>query len=510
MTAVLRAVGISKRYDATQALAGVDFDVEPGTVTVLFGENGAGKSTLMKILSGVEMPTTGHLELDGAPLQLKDTVQATSVGIAIIHQELSLSPNLSISDNVFMGKELHAGGMFVDGSAQRKLARELLARLGQDLDPRTPVSSLRIGQQQLVEIARALASETRVLIMDEPTSALSATEVDVLFTVIRELRAQGVAIVYISHHLEEALEICDQAVVLRDGRVVATAAGSDIDVPWIVTSMVGRNADSLAPDLPTPTSEVVLRVADLAVADPDSASRLSVDGVSFDVHSGEIVCLFGLMGAGRTEMLEAIAGKSPILRGGVSVAGRDVTSMSISERIATGLILAPEDRQRDALVQTMTVGENASLAALLRYTRWGFVSRMLERPAVASALADVRVKTAGPRAAITSLSGGNQQKVVLAKALSTSPTVLLLDEPSRGIDVGAKSEIFTLMAREGSRGLGVLFATSEAGEALSVSHRILVMSKGRVVAELDPTTTTRDQLMIASGAESAEADRSAR
>jgi erythritol transport system ATP-binding protein len=503
---VMRAVGITKVYGATHALTGVDFEVRRGTVTVLFGENGAGKSTLMKILSGVETPTAGRLELDGEPIALRNTVDASSRGIAIIHQELSLCPNLSVRDNIFMGREQLRGG-FVDYRSESDETVRLLTHLEERLDPKTLVADLRLGQQQVVEIARALAGNARVLIMDEPTSALSGSEVEVLFRVIRELKEAGVAIVYISHHLEEALEIADHAVVFRDGALVARAERADIDINWVISNMVGRNADDLAPDLLDTFGDTVLSLRGIKVADPSNPSRLSVDGLSLDVHAGELVCLYGLMGAGRTELLEALAGRLPILAGTVELKGTAIRDESIADRIDAGLTLVPEDRQRDGLVQTMSVGNNLSLASLREFIRGMFISARSEASAVSTSVADVRVKTAGPGASITSLSGGNQQKVVIGKALLTNPEVLLLDEPTRGIDVGAKAEIFALMAREARRGLGVLYATSEVGEALSATNRVIVMSKGRIVGEFDPKHTTREELMVASG-ESAEGESS--
>ncbi|MBT2486486.1 MULTISPECIES: sugar ABC transporter ATP-binding protein [unclassified Microbacterium] len=496
---VMTARGISKVYGATHALKGVDFDIRAGAVTVLFGENGAGKSTLMKILSGVETPTAGTLTLNGEGIELVDTVDASRRGIAIIHQELSLAPNLSIKDNIFMGREYTRAGLIVDDKAEAAKTRDLMGRLAEDLNPHTLVGDLRLGQQQIVEIARALAGEARVLIMDEPTSALSGNEVEVLFSLIRELTDDGVAIVYISHHLEEALEIADHAVVFRDGALVATGDRADIDLNWVISNMVGRAGDDLAPDLLEEFGDVALSLRGVTIADPSNPSRLAVDGLDLDVRAGEIVCLYGLMGAGRTELLEALAGRSPIQRGTVLVHGEEIARQSIRERIASGLALVPEDRQRDGLIQTMSVGENTALANLLAFTRFGWVRRGAEREAVAASMADVRVKAAGPNASITSLSGGNQQKVVIGKALMTAPRVILLDEPSRGIDVGAKAEIFALMAREARRGLAVLFATSEVGEALGVSNRIIVLSKGHVVGEFDPRQTSREDLMIASG-----------
>ncbi|WP_272599470.1 sugar ABC transporter ATP-binding protein [Solirubrobacter phytolaccae] len=493
----MTARGVTKVFGATHALTGVDFDVQRGRVTALFGENGAGKSTLMKILAGIEQPTTGELELDGEPVTLPSPRAAADRGVVIIHQELSLFPNMSVADNLFMARERVRNGVMVDDRAQRETATALLERLEEPIDPRTDVGELRLGQQQIVEIARALAQDARVLIMDEPTSALSAAEVEVLFRIMRELTADGVAIVYISHHLEEALEIADTIVVLRDGGLVASAEAADVDLGWIVEHMVGRRQDELFPDEHGEQGEVLLRVHDLSVADPRNPGRLSVDGVDLTVRAGEIVGLYGLMGAGRTELLEALAGRLRAVTGEVEIDGALIEG-PVAARIARGLTLVPEDRQRDGLVQSMSVGQNLSLAGLRRFIRGPLVSADREREAVASTMRDVTVKASGPDAPITSLSGGNQQKVVLGKALLTQPRVLLLDEPTRGIDVGAKADIFTLMTELAGRGVAVLFATSELEEALHVPDRLLVMAKGKVVRELRRGAASREEIMVAS------------
>ncbi|MGM9473835.1 sugar ABC transporter ATP-binding protein [Pseudarthrobacter sp. YS3] len=496
---ILRATNVAKRYGGTQALKGVDFEVVEGKVTALFGENGAGKSTLMKILSGIEAPTSGGLELRGEPVQFANTVEARDQGISIIHQELSLCPNLSVRDNIYMGREIigRAGG--VDYATERKNVQELMVRLEEQIDPDTLVADLRLGQQQIVEIARAISVNANILIMDEPTSALSASEVEVLFKVIRDLTAAGVSIVYISHHLEEAIEISDYATVLRDGLIVAHEETRNVDLDWIVGNMVGRNFDLGQPPARTDFTDAALEIDDVQVADPSNPGRLAVNGVSLTVHAGEIVCIYGLMGAGRTEMLEAAAGRVPLVGGQVRVQGKDLASLTIAERIGEGLSLVPEDRQRDGLVQTMTVGRNLSLASLGSFIKRGILSNTDENKLVKQGIQDVRVKTAGPGAAIGSLSGGNQQKVVIAKMLATNPKVILLDEPSRGIDVGAKAEVFGLLAELAEKGLAVLYSTSEVGECLSIAHRVIVMSKGRISAEFDASTTTKEQIMAASG-----------
>jgi erythritol transport system ATP-binding protein len=495
---VMRAREINKVFGATHALRRVDFEVIPGRVTALFGENGAGKSTLMKILAGIETPTTGALELDGRPVVLKGPRDAVDRGITIINQELSLFPNLSITDNLFMARERLSNGVMVDQSAQRELATQLLERLDEPLDPRTQVGDLRLGQQQVIEIARALAQDARVLIMDEPTSALSAAEVEVLFRVVRDLTANGVAVVYISHHIEEALNIADRVVVLRDGALVAQAEAGDVDTAWIIEQMVGRHPDDLFPGARSEVKQELLQVEDLVVADPTNPGRLSVNEVSLSVRAGEVVGLYGLMGAGRTELLETLAGRIRPVSGRILLEERPIEHTSITERIERGLTLVPEDRQRDGLVPSMSVGQNLTLASLWRYVKTAWVSRNRERDAVERTIRDVTVKAAGPEAPIGSLSGGNQQKVVLGKALLTKPRVLLLDEPTRGIDVGAKADIFELITQQTRQGLGVLFATSELEEAFHVPDRLLVMSKGRIVRELRRGTATREEIMAAS------------
>ena len=494
---VMSAVDVTKVFGGTRALRGVGLEVLPGRVTALFGENGAGKSTLMKILAGIETPTTGQVLLDGQPRHFTSAREAADAGISIIHQELSLCPNLSISDNLFLAREQRTRAGSVDRRTQQQAAREVMLRLEEDLNPRTLVGDLRLGQQQLVEIARALLQEARVLIMDEPTSALSATEVEVLFAVVRDLTAHGVAVVYISHHLDEALEIADDVVVLRDGGLVATARADEVDVAWIVRQMVGRENDALFPARNPTLGDVLLDVRDLVVVDPRSPERLAVDGISFQVRAGEMVGLYGLMGAGRTELLETIAGRNPLGSGQVLLDGQDLRG-SIADRIEQGVVLVPEDRQRDGLVQSMSVGRNLSLASITGFTRRLLLSPARERTRVAQMVQDVTVKTAGPDAPIGSLSGGNQQKVVIGKALMTDPRLLLLDEPSRGVDVGAKADVFDLMARQAEHGLAVLFTTSEAEEALHVPDRLLVLSRGRLVGEFRRGEITREQLMSVS------------
>ncbi|MFL5015863.1 MAG: sugar ABC transporter ATP-binding protein [Rhizobium sp.] len=494
---VLAARNIAKSYGSVHALKGVNFDIHRGQVTTLFGENGAGKSTLMKILSGVAQPSSGEIILDGSPISFSSSTHARECGISIIHQELSLAPNLSVRDNIFMGREIIKGGV-VDFAEEERQTRALMEELEEDIDPQTRVEDLRLGQQQIVEIARALSINSRILIMDEPTSALSATEVEVLFKVIHDLTSRGVSIVYISHHLEEALQITNHAVVLRDGNMTAYAERKDIDLEWIVRNMVGENFDLGSPPEGHPFGNVSLSIENLSVPGPSGAAYNAVDRLSLKVRAGEIVCIYGLMGAGRTELLECIAGRLRASGGKVLLEGRDVSGLSIAGRIASGLVLVPEDRQRDCLVQTMTVGSNLSLASIRAFTKGLFTSGYRERDLVNDAIRRVHVKTDGGAASIGSLSGGNQQKVVIGKVLATQPKVILLDEPSRGIDIGAKAEVFKLLAERAKQGLAVIYSTSEVNECLSIAHRIIVMHRGRISAEFG-SDVTKEKIMAASG-----------
>ena len=495
---ILSARNIEKRFGAVQALKEVNFDIYRGQVTTLFGENGAGKSTLMKILSGVIAQTAGDIVLEGERVSFSSPSEAEALGITIIHQELSLAPNLNVRDNIFMGRELTKGRGSVDYKEEAHQAELLMAELDEPIHPLTLVEDLRVGQQQIVEIARALSKNSRILIMDEPTSALSATEVETLFKVVQDLKNKGVSIVYISHHLEEALQITDHAVVLRDGVMTAYAPRSDIDLQGIVRHMVGESFDLGSPPTGYEQGSTALSIQNLYLSDDKVTGRYVVEDLSLDVRAGEIVCIYGLMGAGRTELLECVAGRTRQTKGDILLNSTDVSHYNIAQRIERGLVLVPEDRQRDGLVPTLSVGKNLSLASIHAFTRKGLTSSSLEADMSNSAINQVHIKTDGGEAAIGSLSGGNQQKVVIGKMLATHPDVIMLDEPSRGIDVGAKAEVFKLLSQGAQRGLAVVFTTSEVSECLSIPHRVLVMSKGRISAEFKPGVT-KDEIMAASG-----------
>ena len=494
----LRAEGITKVFSGTVALQGVDFNVYRGKVNALIGENGAGKSTLMKILAGVETATAGKLLMDGQVIQINGPRDAARRGIGIIYQELNLFPNLSGAENIFMGREVTTGGVVINEKEQQRRAQAILARFEQPIDPRSLVGDLRVGERQIVEIARALSQNVRILIMDEPTSALSAAEVESLFRVIRELKAQGVSIIYISHKLDELLQIGDYVTVLRDGRLIAEAPAADIDVNWIVEKMVGRDAASFWRHEEHERGESLLEVAHLCLPNSRGADDILKD-VSFTLRAGEILGIYGLMGAGRTELFECLMGMRPACTGKLLLNGKPVTGQTVADRIAQGMMLVPEDRQQQGLVQTLSVASNITLANLSKFTKRFYLSQSDEAREVTRLIGELSIKTPTAQQPIGCLSGGNQQKVVVAKAMLTAPKVLLLDEPTRGIDVGAKAEMFEIMRSMAKDGLGVIFSSSELLEAIALADHILVMSKGKITGEFDRAEATEAALVAASG-----------
>jgi len=492
---LLRAVEVTKEFPGTLALDRVDYDVRRGAVNVLVGENGAGKSTLMKILAGVEQPTSGQLLLEGAPVTFRTVHDAAAQGVGIVFQELNLCPNLSIADNIFLTHPYTKARIHLDRARQLARARALMGRLEHDIDPETLVGDLRIGEQQIVEIAKALSRDVKVLIMDEPTSALSAAEVEVLFRVVAEMRRAGVAIIYISHRLEEVMRIGDHIAVLRDGKMQAQVPMQGIDIPWIIDRMVGRRQAPERRTRPAGPAVPVLRVEGVTVP---SGKKLLVDDVSFTVSAGEMVCVYGLMGAGRSELFEYVFGLRPLGRGAVWVGDREISRLSLADRIRAGVSLVPEDRQRDGLLQNLSVARNLSLATLYQLRKGLQVDRAHEATLVRSMIDRLRIKVSSPHVPVTSLSGGNQQKVVIGKSLLTSPKLLLLDDPTRGIDIGAKAEVFKTMRQLADAGLAVLFATSDLKEALTSPDRVLVMSQGRISGDFPRDDATEEQLVAAS------------
>lgn len=495
---ILQAKNITKIYPGTVALDNVDFNVYRGKVNVLIGENGAGKSTLMKIIAGVQQPTSGTLLMEGRAIKIKSTRDATQHGIGIIFQELNLFPNLNVTENIFMAREIKKGGI-IDQAAQKEQTRKLIGRLRQPIEPDNMVSDLRIGHQQIVEIAKALAEDVSILIMDEPTSALSTSEVEVLFEVINELKADGVAIIYISHKLEELMQIGDYITILRDGKLITEAPTATVDLPWIVEKMVGRDmTNSFFYKKNQEIGAEILRVEDMVL--PRLGGGYTLDHVSFALREGEILGIYGLMGAGRSELLECLTGLHPEAKGKIWLEGQELKkSDTVTERIGLGMALVPEDRQREGLIQTMSVANNMLIASLKKYLKGFYLSSKKEKENVDTLIKNLSIKVSDPSQIITSLSGGNQQKVVIAKGLLTNPKILLLDEPSRGIDVGAKSEIFELMSNLAAQGISIIFVSSELKEVLAMSDRILVMSKGLITGEFTKQEATESMLVTASG-----------
>ena len=495
---VLAARAVTKRYAATTALCDVDFAVQPGRVHALIGENGAGKSTLVKILAGVEQPTSGALVFAGEPVAFTSPRDASQLGIDIIHQELQLFPDLSIEENLFVGRERRTRWGTIDRGAQREAAAAVLERLGQHLDIDRRLGSLPLGQQQIVEIARAVVHDTRVLMMDEPTSALTASEIPVLFNLIRDLTGHGVGIVYISHRLEELLAIADDVTVLRDGAVVGHAPRPEVTVAWIVRRMTGRDVAAASTHHQVAPGAPILAVRDLRL--PAAPGRTALRGVSLDLRPGEILGLYGLMGAGRTEVMESILGVHADAHGRVLLQGRDLTGLDVQERMTCGMAMVPEDRQASGLVQTMTVQQNMTLAHVGALARRGYLSPARESAAASEWGHSLRLKAPALDAPIGALSGGNQQKVVIARSVMTRPRVLMMDEPTRGVDVAAKSEIVDTMRRLAAEGIAVLFATSDLAEIQAAATRAVVMARGRITADLSGPEMTAEALASAASA----------
>ncbi len=494
---ILEARGVSMQYPGALALDNVDFRLFRGRVSALVGENGAGKSTLVKILGGIASPTRGALLLDGSEIHLRSVRDADRLGIGVIHQELNLCPNLSVAENIFLAREVTSRGV-IDLRRQAERARELLGRLEQPIDPATPVGNLPLGLQQIVEIAKALARDVRVLMMDEPTSALSTAEIAVLFRIIRDLTAGGVAIVYISHRLEELREVADSVSILRDGRMVAEAPSAGVDARWIVEQMTGRPAAASAGDASASAGSEVLRAESIALHSP--AGRPILRGVSFAVHAGEVLGIYGLMGAGRTDLLECLMGLHRECAGSVFLDSRRVDSLDTAARIHAGLAMVPEDRQVSGLIPTLSVRANITLASLRELSRGLWLSPAREDAAASRVAAELRIRAAGLAHNIGSLSGGNQQKVVIAKCLLTKPHVLLLDEPTRGVDVAAKREIHNIVRRLAAGGMAIVVVSSEIEEILAVSSRTLAMSRGAVTGEFTAASVSPVALASAASA----------
>ena len=495
---ILRTHAISMLFPGTIALDSVDYQVWRGKVNVIIGENGAGKSTLMKILAGVQQPSSGEMTLNGTPVRFANTRDAAAHGIGMVHQELNLFENLTVAENIFLGRELQKGITPIDETEQEKRTAELLTRLDQPISPRDLVGNLKVGQQQLVEIAKALAEDADILILDEPTSALSKTEVEILFRVIRELTRQCVSIIYISHRLEELMAIGDVITILRDGKFQAEARVSDIDVPWIVREMLGSDPVSNFLEPGRTFGAQVLEAEHITCV--NAAGNAVVNDVTFNVHAGEIVGIYGLMGAGRTELFECLLGTERNYLGKLWLDSKPVPQrLTTADRIRMGMSLVPEDRKRTGIFPISSVASNLTIASLWRRLQRGFaIASKDEEAVVASTIGNLSIKVSSPDVEIQALSGGNQQKVVIGRSLLTNPKILFLDEPTRGIDVGAKADVFRMMVQLSQQGIAVVFSTSDLKEIMAVSDRILVMSGGKLTANITRDRAEESALVTAS------------
>jgi ribose transport system ATP-binding protein len=468
---------ITKSFPGVRALDGVSFEVVAGEVHALVGENGAGKSTLMKVLAGAYIADGGTIEVDGKTVTIDGPKAAERLGIGMIYQEFNLVPDLGVIDNIVLGIE-PVRGLFLDAKAAAARATAVLAELGIALPLDRPARRLSVAEQQLTEIAKALVRHARLIVMDEPTAALTDRETDALFALIAKLKAQGVAFVYISHRLEELPRIADRITVIRDGKAIETRPIAQMPQDEMIRLMVGRSLEAHFPELPAIAPDAPVR---LAVRDLRAASN--VNGVSFEVRAGEIVGLAGLVGAGRTEIVRAIAGADIATGGTIAVDGNPVTVRSPRAGIDAGLALITEDRKGQGLVLGMTVRENTTMAHLNQYSQGPFIDRTAEVGIANREIAELRVRTPSSEQAVKNLSGGNQQKVVLAKWLIGDARVFLFDEPTRGVDVGAKAEIYALMLQLLARGAAIVMVSSELPEVLGMSHRVLVVRDGLIAAE---------------------------
>jgi len=485
---LLEVKNVSKRFPGVQALANVDLTVRQGEVVAVIGENGAGKSTLMKILAGVQLPDEGEIRVDGQPVAIDDVRKATELGIALIHQELNLADNLDVGANVFLGREPRRFGA-IDNRQIRQKTAVALKSIGLDCPPNRIVSTLPIGQQQMVEIAKALSADARILIMDEPTSSISSGEVEQLFRVIKELRDRGVSIVYISHRLGEVKQLADRVVVLRDGCNAGCLQRDEIVHDSMVKLMVGRDISQFYLRKPHTPGDTVLEVKDLRVPGYHNHQ------LNFQVRSGEIVGMAGLVGAGRTEMLQVLFGVDRSLGGTVSIDGRAVTPRSPLDAINAGIALVPEDRKQHGLVVEMSVRENMTLASLREHQKNRLIDHAAERNTTTKMIDRLGIKTPDQQQIVQYLSGGNQQKVVIGKWLVRAPRLLLLDEPTRGIDIGAKQEIYRMMEQLATEGVAILFVSSEMEEIIGMSDRTLVMHEGQITGELSREQLNEEAIM---------------
>ena len=476
------------------SLENVSLTIEQGEFLVLCGKSGSGKSTLMKILSGVYTRDEGTMEIFGKSYDNLTPKQAQEAGVAIIHQELNMCRHLTVTENMFLGREVK-GGLSLNNAKMRKEAKKVLDDLRIDISPDQIVGDLPVSKQQMVEIAKALSMDAKILIMDEPTSSLSAAEVKVLFKIMRELLEAGISIVYISHRLEEIMEIGDHVTILRDGKYVADADVKDIELSWIVENMVGKNTQyhRFERSIDLSKQPKVLEIKDMCL--PKKGGGWTLDHVSLDLKKGEVLGVYGLLGAGRSELFECLMGLHPEHTGDVLYEGKKLNIKDVAAQIKNGFALVPEDRQSQGLIQTLDIGKNTSISSLKDYVKGLFLDEKAENAAVDEQIKDIHIKVADKRLPILSLSGGNQQKVVIGKGLLTKPKILLLDEPSRGIDIGAKTEVFEIIHDLAEKGLSIIVISSELKEIMAIADRIVVLSNGKKTGELTGDEITEDTLV---------------
>jgi rhamnose transport system ATP-binding protein len=486
---ILKLAGIRKAFGGVQALSDVAFELLTGEVHALVGENGAGKSTLVKIITGAHQPDAGTIEFAGRVVADLDPLKSRSLGIAAIYQQPALFPDLSVAENIAFGLETPHFWRRVRWGARRQRAAQILEEVGADIDPDVEAGRLTMPQQQLVEIAKAVSAEARVLILDEPTASLSDSETEHLFSLIRRLKSNGAGMIYISHRLDELPQIADRVTAFRDGRLVGTARVAETSRGELIRMMVGRELSSVFPKTSVPTGEPLLEVRGL------SCEAEGVHDVDLTVRAGEIVGLAGLVGAGRTELSRVLFGLSPADGGEIRFRGRPVAIDSPQQATKLGIACVPEDRRRHGVILDLSVAANTSLARLPGLSRWGLLDFPAERRLATDFAERLGIKASSIEAPVAQLSGGNQQKVALARWLATSPSLLILDEPTQGIDVGSKAEIHRLMCELASRGLGILMISSDLPEVLGMSDRIAVMHAGTIVAELNRTDATQERLL---------------
>jgi rhamnose transport system ATP-binding protein len=488
--AALELRGVTKAFGAVQALRSGSIRVEPGSIHALVGENGAGKSTLVKVVAGVHRRDRGEFLLDGEPVDFSSTAESKAAGVAVIYQEPTLFPDLSVTENIFMGRQLLGPGRRIDRGAMYAEAERLFSGLGVHIDPRRPALGLSIADQQIIEIAKAISLDARVLIMDEPTAALSGVEVDRLFTVARRLRDEGRALVFISHRFDEVFDLCDTVTVMRDGAYVDTLRVADTDVDKLVALMVGREVGDLFPKTPAVLGDPVLQVRNLGSAGV-------FHDISLEVRAGEIVGLAGLVGAGRSEIARAVFGVDAYDTGSVQLLGRAVPARSPRAAIAAGMAYIPEDRRKQGLVIDASVSRNVAGVIRGRLSRLGILTQRAESSAAEPWASRLEVKTNALDMNATTMSGGNQQKVVIAKWLATEPKLLIIDEPTRGIDVGTKAEVHRLLSELAGQGMAILMISSELPEVLGMADRVLVVCEGRLTADIDRDDATPENVMRA-------------